>query len=126
MTFPKTELYTDADGYARFRDSAIPLLEGDAVTRLSAPFAATGYQLRQSAVGFQSAFHCTTAPQWTFILKGKMEILLRDGSSRIFGAGEGFYSNDLLPEGATFDPARHGHWSRQLGEEPLVTLFLKE
>jgi hypothetical protein len=25
----------------------------------------------------------------------------------------------------TFDPAVHGHWSRQLGDEPLVTLFVR-
>ena len=31
----------------------------------------------------------------------------------------------LLPEGASFDAALHGHWSAQRGGEPLVTLFLK-
>jgi len=24
-----------------------------------------------------------------------------------------------------FDPALHGHWSRQVGDQPLVTLFVK-
>ena len=37
-----------------------------------------------------------------------------------------FYSADTLPSGADFDPAVHGHWSRQVGAEPLVTLFLKD
>jgi hypothetical protein len=50
---------------------------------------------------------------------------LQDGSSRVFSAGDHFYSADLLPPGATFDPAVHGHWSRQLGQEPLVTLFVR-
>jgi hypothetical protein len=54
-----------------------------------------------------------------------MEIGLQDGSSRIFKRGEHFYSDDRLPAGATFDAAVHGHWSRQLGEEPLVTLFVR-
>jgi len=31
-----------------------------------------------------------------------------------------------LPEGAVFDPKIHGHWSCQVGPEPLVTLFLRE
>jgi hypothetical protein len=31
-----------------------------------------------------------------------------------------------LPEGTTFDPAVHGHWSRQVGDVPLRTLFLKD
>ena len=54
-----------------------------------------------------------------------MEIGLQDGSSRVFAPGEHFYSADVLPAGATFDPALHGHWSRQVGGEPLVTLFVR-
>ena len=30
-----------------------------------------------------------------------------------------------LISGATFDPAVHGHWSRQVGDQPLVTLFVR-
>jgi hypothetical protein len=55
-----------------------------------------------------------------------MEIGLQDGTSRLVKAGEHFYSADTLPEGASFDPAVHGHWSRQVGDEPLRTLFLKD
>ncbi|MDR1647462.1 MAG: hypothetical protein LBR88_05420 [Zoogloeaceae bacterium] len=123
-TFPRIELYTDTDGHARFRETALPLAEGTPQARLSAVFPATGYQFRESPVGFRSDYHCTTRPQWTIILAGMMEIGLRDGSSRVFHAGEGFFSNDLLPEGEIFDPARHGHWSRQIGDTPLRTLFL--
>jgi hypothetical protein len=124
-TYLKTVLYTDDDGYARFREERMPLLEGNPQTRLSTFFPASGYQLRQSPIGFKSDFHCTAAPQWTIILKGQMEIFLRDGSSRVFRAGDGFYSSDLLPEGESFNPEVHGHRSRQVGDEPLVTLFLK-
>ena len=84
-----------------------------------------GYQLRESPVGFRSTFHCTENPQWVFILQGQMEIGLQDGSSKVFGPGEHFYSADVLPDGATFDPQVHGHWSRQVGDQPLVTLFLR-
>jgi hypothetical protein len=55
-----------------------------------------------------------------------MEIFLQDGSSRVFGPGEFFYSADTLPEGVIFDPAVHGHWSRQVGPDPLVTLFVRD
>ena len=72
-----------------------------------------------------SQFQCTGTPQWVFILQGQMEIGLQDGSSRVFGPGEHFYSADVLPEGATFDAQLHGHWSRQVGEQPLVTLFVR-
>ena len=59
------------------------------------------------------------------ILGGAMEIGLQDGSSRVFRPGQCFYSTDTLPAGATFDPQRHGHWSRQVGDEPLQTLFVR-
>ena len=60
-----------------------------------------------------------------FILRGRMEIGLQDGSSRIFGPGEHFYSDDRLPEAARFDRSVHGHWSRQVGPEDLVTAFVR-
>ena len=124
-TFTQTVLFTDSDGRARFRDQAIALSEGKPAARLSPLMPSGGYQLRRSPGGFRSEFHCTGDPQWVFILGGQMEIGLQDGSSRIFGPGQHFYSADVLPAGATFDPALHGHWSRQLGPEPLLTLFVR-
>ena len=124
-TFTQVVLFTDTDGRARFKEQTIPLSEGKPESRLSALMACGGYQLRQSPVGFRSSFHCTRQPQWVFILQGQMEIGLQDGSSRLFGPGQHFYSADVLPEGARFDDQVHGHWSRQVGEEPLVTLFVR-
>ena len=123
--FSKTVLFTDNDGRARFREERVALDEGTPAARLSALMASGGLQLRESPVGFRSAFHCTTTPQWLFVLQGQMEIGLQDGSTRCFGPGQHFYSSDTLPDGATFDPAVHGHWSRQVGDEPLVTLFVR-
>ena len=108
-TFIKTILFTDTDGRARFREEAVALTEGKPEARLSPLMPSGGCQLRKSPVGFRSSFHCTGAPQWVFILQGQMEIGLQDGSSRIFSAGQHFYSADVLPEGATFDPTVHGH-----------------
>jgi len=124
-SFTKTVLATEADGRARFRQELLPLTEGKPAARLSPLQPSGGYQLRESPVGFRSDFHCTEHPQWVFILRGQMEIGLQDGSSRIFGPGEHFYSADLLPAGAPFDAAVHGHRSRQVGSEPLVTLFVR-
>ena len=124
--FTKVVLFTDRDGRARFRDEHIALNHGSPQSLLSEVFASGGYQLRRSPVGFRSQFHCTSAPQWCFILGGQMEIGIQGGQSRIFRAGEHFYSADLLPQGATFDPAIHGHWSRQVGGDPLVTLFVRD
>ena len=122
----KVVLFTDTDGKAKFKEETIPMNEGNPQSQLTEVFSAEGYQLRHSPVGFRSQFHVTGKPQWVFILSGQMEIGLQDGSSRVFSAGQHFYSADTLPEGATFDAAVHGHWSRQVGDEPLRTLFLKD
>ena len=124
--FTKVVLFTDTDGKARFKEETMIMDEGTVQSQLTEVFPAEGYQLRYSPVGFRSQFHVTGKPQWVFILSGQMEIGLQDGSSRVFSAGEHFYSADTLPAGASFDPAVHGHWSRQVGEEPLRTLFLKD
>ena len=124
--FTKVVLFTDTDGKARFKEESLTMGEGSQQSQLTEIFAAEGYQLRYSPVGFRSQFHTTGKAQWVFILSGQMEIGLQDGSSRVFSAGEHFYSADTLPEGATFDPKVHGHWSRQVGDDPLRTLFLKD
>jgi hypothetical protein len=118
-------LFTDADGRARFRDEPVALTEGKPQAMLSPLRPSGGYQWRMSPVGFRSAFHCTETPQWLVVLSGQMEIGLQDGTSRVFGPGERFYADDRLPAGAVFDAAVHGHWSRQIGPEPLVTLFVR-
>jgi hypothetical protein len=124
--FTKIVLFTDTDGKARFKEESIDMAQGSPQSQLTEIFSAEGYQLRYSPVGFRSQFHVTGKPQWVFILSGQMEIGLQDGTSRVFSEGDHFYSADTLPEGATFDPAVHGHWSRQVGDEPLRTLFLKD
>ena len=123
--FTKVVLYTDADGRARFREEPIELAEGTPQSMLSALMPSGGMQLRHSPVGFRSQFHCSPHTQWVFILGGRMEIGLQDGTSRIFGPGQHFYSADLLPAGASFDASVHGHWSRQVGPDPRVTLFVR-
>jgi len=125
MQFAKVVLYTAEDGRARFREEALALSEGKPQARLSPLAPSGGYQLRMSPVGFRSEFHCTENPQWLFVLGGHMEIGLQDGTSRIFKPGDHFYSADTLPAGARFDPKLHGHWSRQLGDQPLVTAFVR-
>jgi hypothetical protein len=124
-TFRQVILYTGQDGRARFREEQLPFTRGNPQVQLTEVLAATGLQIRHSPPGFRSEVHVSTHTQWVFILQGCMEIGLLDGSSRLFRAGEHFYSADLLPDGTVFDPTVHGHWSRQVGDEPLVTAFIK-
>ena len=123
--FTQVRLVTGPDGYARWEEAPIALDQGKPQARLSALMASGGFQLRESPVGFRSDFHCTGEPQWLFVIGGAMEIGLQDGSTRVFLPGDHFYSADVLPAGATFDPKVHGHCSRQLGNQPLRTLFVR-
>jgi uncharacterized cupin superfamily protein len=118
-------LETGPDGRARFREQTLALTEGKPAARLSPLVPSGGLQWRESPVGFRSEFHCTETPQWLLVLKGAMEIGLQDGSTRVFRPGDAFYSNDTLPAGAVFDAKVHGHWSRQVGDGPLRTLFVR-
>ncbi|MFC7297561.1 hypothetical protein [Herminiimonas aquatilis] len=124
-TFKHIVLYTDTDGFAKFREEAIALPGGSPKALLSELLPSNGFQVRQSPPGVSSDFHCTTTAQWLVVLSGEMEIGLRDGTARIFRAGEHFFSNDLLPEGAEFDHQLHGHRSRVVGDAPLQTLFVR-
>lgn len=124
--FARVTLFTDSDGRARWRDEPIVLGEGNPQFRVAPAMACREMQLRESPVGYGGGFHCTPRRQWLFILAGCMEVGLQDGTSRQFRAGEHLYVADTLPEGATFDPALHGHRSRQVGDEPLRTLFVRE
>ncbi|MGA0343958.1 MAG: hypothetical protein ACO3RT_08195 [Arenicellales bacterium] len=124
-TFTQVILYTDDNGRSQFREEPIALSEGTSTVQLSALQASDGFQVRQSPVGFASNFHCTDITQFVFILSGEMEISLQDGRSRTFKPGQHFLSADHLPKDAVFDPSVHGHRSRQIGSNPLITLFVR-
>ena len=56
---------------------------------------------------------------------GNRHRAIEQHDGRGIGPGEHFVSADTAPPGAVFDPAVHGHWSRQVGDEPLQTLFVR-
>jgi hypothetical protein len=118
-------LETGPDGRARFREEAVALAEVKPQLYLSTPLPGQSVQLRQSPPGYTIDFHCTVNPQWTFVLSGAIEIGLPDGTSRVFRAGDFFHAQDSLPAGAVFDPSVHGHCSRQVGDEPVVTAMVR-
>lgn len=125
QTIDFSELYTTVSGASAFRHLRLALPLGTSQTRLSHLATAGSCQFRFSPVGYASGFHYTENPQWLFVLAGKMVIGLHDGSDRVFGPGECFYSNDTPVADVEFDPKRHGHCSRQHGPDPLVTAFVR-
>ena len=118
-------LETGPDGRARFREDELALNETKPQLYLSAILPASGLQLRESPPGYRMDFHCAPVSQWIIVVSGALEIALTDGTSRVFRAGDLLYANDKLPPGATFDPRVHGHSSRQVGDEPVVTVLIK-
>ncbi|WP_024521078.1 hypothetical protein [Bradyrhizobium sp. Tv2a-2] len=122
--FKKIILFTDTDGRTRFREETIQLTEGTPQIQLSEASPCSNYRIRRSPVGYNYDFHCSSSPIWVVILQGQLEITLRDGSSRLFKPGDCFFSANVLPSGAVFDKNVHGHASRQVGPDPLVTMFV--
>lgn len=125
-TFTKVVLYTESDGSSRFKEEAVALPAGNPQSMLTPLCPSQGYQIRHSPLGYRSQVHSTASPRWAFVLAGKMEVGVPNGPSRIFEAGEHCYFADMLPGGVVFDPQKHGHWSQQLGDAPLVTLFIRD
>ena len=123
--FTKVILETGADGRSRFREETVSLTEARPMLFLTQAMSGGAVQIRHSPIGYEMDFHSTTSPQWTFVLSGALEIGLPDGTRRVFRAGDHLYSVDTLPPGTAFDPKVHGHDSRQVGDEPLVTALVR-
>ena len=124
-TFTKVILEAAPDGRSRFREEVLPLTERKPGLFLSDPLSGGAVELRLSPVGYRMDFHSTSKPQWTFVLSGTLEIGLPDGTSRVFRPGDHLYSTDTLPAGVSFDRTVHGHNSRQIGDEPVVTALIR-
>ena len=126
QTFRKVVLGMDDRNQSVFRDEEIPLTEAGRIGFLSAQLPAEMIQFRMSPAGFTAPWHCTGKAQWVIIVSGRMKITLRDGTFRVFSAGESFYSADVLPPGVEFDDEKHhGHTTEALGDEPLRTIFVR-
>lgn len=123
--FTKVILDRAPDGRSRFREEQLSLSEVKPLLFLSNVFPSGGVQLRVSPPGYAMDVHPTTNPQWMFVLSGAIEIGLPDGTSRVFRAGDHLFSQDTTPAGVPFDPKVHGHWTRQVGDEPIVAAFAR-
>jgi hypothetical protein len=125
--FTKTILFTDTDGRAKFREESVALTEGTPQAALSPLDAFRGLPVAaQSRWAFAAPSIAPAVRSGCSCSRGRMEIGLQDGSSRrVSDRGNTSIRPIRLPEGATFDATIHGHWSRQVGPEPLITLFVR-
>ena len=87
--------------------------------------ACLNFRYRSSPAGYQSDWHVAGDPTLIIVCGGQVEIELRDGSTKQFGAGEKFIARDDLPAGLEFDDERHGHRARVIGSGEFSAVHVK-
>ena len=100
-------------------------LAGTAERMLSEQLPAVNFRLRESDASYASGFHVADDPTLLIVLSGTLRIVLRNGESRDFSAGEMFVAEDYLAVGEVFDDAVHGHRAEVVSDVPLSALHLK-
>jgi quercetin dioxygenase-like cupin family protein len=98
-----THLYTGNDGQTHFADLTIPAAEIETV----AIQAGAHIVFRHFPGDYFSDWHIAPRRQYIFILSGRMEIGIGDGTKRTFGPGDVVLADDLTGR---------GHTTRSLGE----------
>lgn len=113
-----TRIATDAAGGSTFQDDEFPLdAQAGAPGMLTGtvPAASAAVYVRHDIFGFPAAPRPAPRRQWVVVLRGTVEVVVTDGSRRMFGPGDLLRAEDT--DGA-------GHVTRPAGEPPLEALFL--
>lgn len=110
-----TRLYAGPDGESHFEDIDIPLGPGDPGERLSEQVKATGIIFRETTGSFGLSFHHPPRRQYVINLEGQAEIIVGDGTRRVFGPGD-----IMLAE----DTTGHGHITRALTPRKCIYVTL--
>ena len=113
----------DGHGASKFEVREIQL-DGSSTWMLSEQQSALNFRLRASASQYQSDWHVAGDPTLLIILAGAIEIELRDGTSKVFNAGDMFIAQDHLPQGVPLGELA-GHRARVIGDDELNALHLK-
>ncbi len=100
-------------------------LHGDPLRMLSEQQDCVNFRLRHSTSNYSSDWHVAGDSTLLIILKGTVSIVLRNGDTKAFSAGELFIAEDYLLPTVLFDNALHGHRAEVVGDEDLAVLHLK-
>lgn len=114
---------SDGLGASEFSSREIEL-EGESLRRLSKQQSALNFRLRSSDNSYASDWHVAGDPTLLIILKGAVEIELRNGKTKVFRAGDMFVAEDYLLSSENFSDV-HGHRAKVIGDESLSALHLK-
>ena len=91
-------MYTGPDGESRFEELDVGLSHSQESHR-SEMKSAKGIQFSYQPPGFQIDMHPAPRRQYVITLQGETEIILGDGTSRIFGPGDVLLAEDLTGKG---------------------------
>lgn len=115
---------SDGRGFSLF-SSRVVELQGDQQRMLSEQISAVNFRLRSSDASYASGWHVAGDPTLLVILGGTVQLILRNGETREFSAGEMFVAEDYLKDDIEFDPEVHGHRAKVIGGQPISVLHLK-
>ncbi len=110
-----TRLYTGNDGESHFEDMDIPFKDFDAGEKRSDTVKATGIIFRETAADFNYEWHHAPCRQFVITLQGQAEIMVGDGTKRLFGPGDIMLAEDLTG---------HGHITRAINNQPRISIFV--
>ena len=88
-------IFTGDDGQSHFEDLELPAGEVERI----ATKPGEDLVFRQSAVNSFSDWHHPTRRQYLFVLAGRMEVSIGDGTSRRFQAGDVLLAEDMTGQG---------------------------
>ena len=104
-------------------------LSGTPERMLSEQQHAENFRLRTSEPGYESDWHTAGDPTLLVILAGRVEIELRSGEAKTYGAGDLFIAEDYLDNDAQKQNKENkeplGHRARVIGSQPLTAMHIK-
>lgn len=110
-----TRLYTGSDGKSHFEDVEIHLTEVAPTDWRSKFTRASGIIFRETSPRYDLDFHVAPQRQYVITVKGYVEIIVGDGTSRRFGPGDIMLAEDTNGQ---------GHISRAVNDEPRQCIFV--
>src|SRR3972149_6013749 len=105
-------IYTGDDGQSHFEELDWPFdsSQGPQSTKTQA---ALGAEFMYQPPGFVIDWHPAPRRQYVITLQGQAEIVLGDGTSKVFGPGDVLLAEDVTGR---------GHFTRIVGEEARVSV----
>ena len=109
-----TRLYTDSNNNSAFENLEISL-ERSGVEQFANLRAPSSMMLNETEPGHEYDWHNAPAKQWVITLQGEIEVTLRDGTTKKFGAGSIILAEDL---------SGSGHSTKVVSKEPWRCAYL--